>query len=215
MKIRYAIYLGLAVLLLSASPSRAQGRFEISPFVGYETGASYPVNVFSSPAPVDRLRVNPSLAFGSFVDYNITENSQIDFMWNRNNTSYSAQSILTNQYHKAFDSTIDQFQFGFLYTFLNSEHRLRPYIVGSVGFTHDSNGSGTPNRTEFAYSLGGGVKYYVNRHFGLRGDVRYLPTYGSSTPGTYCDPYYGYCYTASLPNYLNRGSFVGGMIFRF
>jgi hypothetical protein len=59
------------------------------------------------------------------------------------------------------------------------------------------------------------VKYYISRHVGLRGDVRWLPTYGSSTTGLYCDPFYGFCYNASLPNYLNRGSFTGGIIFRF
>ena len=68
-----------------------------------------------------------------------------------------------------------------------SSHRLRPYAAASVGFTHDSNGGGNPNRTEFSYSLGGGVKYYFEPALReLRGDIRYLPTYGSSSYGLYC-----------------------------
>lgn len=218
MKIRSLCILCFALMLLSAVATQAQQKFEVTPFVGYETSGSYPVSPFNPQAgnlPVNSLRVNDALAFGTFLDYNVSENTQLEFLWNRNNTSYSARSILTNQYHKAFDSTVDQFQFGGLYMFLNSEHRLRPYIAGGLGFTHDSNGSGTPNRTEFAFNIGGGVKYYVNRHVGLRGDVRWMPTYGSSRNGLYCDPFYGYCYNASLPNYLNRGSFTGGIIFRF
>ena len=208
-----------AMLLFVGTSTPAQQKFEVSPFVGYETSGSYPVNPFNPPVgnlpPVSSLRVNDALAFGTFLNYNLTENMQLEFMWNRNNTSYSGQSILTGQYHKAFDTTVDQFQFGALYMFLNSEHRLRPYIAGGLGFTHDSNGGGTPNRTEFGFNIGGGVKYYVSRHVGLRGDVRWLPTYGSSTNGLYCDPFYGFCYNAQLPNYLNRGSFTGGIIFRF
>jgi hypothetical protein len=217
MKNRSTRLLAAAIFLLMTISTRAQGRFEASPFVGYETSGSYPVNTFSNlgaPTPVNELRVNGSLAFGTFLDYNLTEDSQLEFMWNRNNTSFSARDILTGNFYKAFNSTIDQFQFGTLYTFLNSEHRLRPYVAGSLGFTHYSNSNATPNQTEFSFSIGGGVKYYVNRHVGLRGDMRYLPTYGSSSNAIYCDPFFG-CYSARVANYLNRGSFVGGLIFRF
>ncbi len=112
MKITRLVLAGLAFCLLSGVSAFAQGRFEVSPFVGYETSGSYPVSVYSTPAPVDSLRVNDALAFGTFLDYNLTENVQAEFMWNRNNTSYSARSILTGDYHKAFDSTVDQYQFG-------------------------------------------------------------------------------------------------------
>ena len=195
---------------------RAQQRYEIMPFVGYESSASYPVSVFSGNGivPVNRLRVHNSLAFGTMIDVGITENSQFDFMWNRNNTSYDAHNVLTNSYFHAYDSDIDQFQFGALYMFRSSEVKLRPYIVGGVGFTHDSNSNGTPNRTEFSWSIGGGVKYYLSRHIGFRGDVRYLPTYGSSSNATYCDPFFG-CYNTRVSNYLNRANVVGGIIFKF
>ena len=218
MKIRFMWFLSLVLLLLTSTSTRAQLRFEASPFVGYQTSGSYPISVFGNTngltVPVNRLRVNDSLSFGTFLGYSLTENAQLEFMWNRNNTSYSARNALTNEYFKAYNSDIDQFQFGGLYMLLNSEHRLRPYVAASLGFTHDSNSNGTPNRTEFGYSIGGGVKYYVNRHVGLRGDARFMPTYGSSSNARYCDPFFG-CYTARVSNYLNRGDFVGGLIFRF
>jgi opacity protein-like surface antigen len=209
-----------ALFLLAANSSRAQGRFEVTPFVGYETSGSYPVSPFSSAAQVDRFRINDALAFGTFLDFNVSENFQAEFMWNRNNTSYSARDTLTNTYFKAFDSDVDQFQFGGLYMLRNSDHRLRPYVAASVGFTHDDNSNlagvvgASSSRTAFSYSLGGGVKYYVTRHLGFRGDIRYLPTYGSSSYYGYCDPFFG-CYTAKSPNFLNRGSFTGGVIIHF
>jgi len=194
--------------------TRAQEKFEVSPFAGYETSGSYPVSPnFNSinTNPVDRLRVNEATSYGTFLDYNLAENFQLEFMWDRNNTSYSARLFNTGTYFKAYDSDIDQFQFGGAFTFLDSSHRLRPYFATSVGFTHDSNSGGISNRTEFSYSIGGGVKYYLSRHFGLRGDIRYLPTYGNSY-GVYCDPF-GFCYKSA--NFINRGNFVGGLIFRF
>ncbi len=215
MKIRTFGLAAAALLLLVAIPAHAQGRFEIDPFVGYETSASYPVtfnNIPTGSDPIDRLRVNGATAFGTFLDYRLTENFEPEFMWNRNNTSYDAHDLLTNSYVSAYHSVIDQFQFGGIYMFRNSEVKLRPYVGASVGFTHDSNGSGTPNRTEFSYSLGGGVKYYLTRHIGFRADARYLPTYGSSSNELYC--YFG-CYYGSVSHYLNRGSFTGGLVFTF
>jgi hypothetical protein len=219
MKQRTIWFLGFFALLFTTASARAQSRFEITPFAGYETSGSYPISVFnnnngSNLAPYNNLRVNDALAYGTFLGYNVTENAQLEFMWNRNNTSFSAQNALTGVYTKAYNSDIDQFQFGGLYMLLNSSHRLRPYVAASIGFTHEGNDGGTPDRTEFAYSLGGGVKYYLSRHLGLRGDARFMPTYGSTGNATYCDPYYG-CYTARVSNYLNRGSFVGGIIVHF
>jgi outer membrane protein W len=207
----------LALLMLAGVSTRAQERFEVSPFVGFETSGSYPVNLSTNTIianPIDRLRVNQATSYGTFLGYNLTENIQAEFMWDRNNTSYSARQILDGTYFKAYNSDIDQYQFGFQYMFLDSSHRLRPYVAASVGFTHDSNGGGNPSRTEFSYSLGGGAKYYLSRHFGLRGDIRYLPTYGSSSYGLYCDPF-GFCANAKVANFLNRGNFVGGVILRF
>jgi len=216
MKIRTMWFAAGAFLLLAANSARAQERFEVTPFVGYETSASYPVFFTSGPTgsdPIDRLRVNDSVAFGGFLNYSLSENFQSEFMWNRNNTSYSARDAVTDSYASAYHSVIDQYQFGGLFMFRSSEEKIRPYVAASVGFTHDANGNNTPDRTEFSYSLGGGVKYYLSRHVGLRGDLRYLPTYGSSSNGLYCGPFG--CFYGRASNYLNRGSFTGGIVFKF
>ncbi len=217
MKIRTMLILGLAVLLFTSLQAKAQGRFEVTPFAGYETSASYPLSVFSTTGtsvPVDRLRVSDAISYGTFLGFNLTENAQLEFMWDHNNTAFNGRNALTGDYFKAFKSDIDQYQFGGLYMLRNSDHRLRPYIAASLGFTHDANSNGTPDRTEFAYTLGGGVKYYLSRHVGLRFDARYMPTYGSSSNETYCDPFFG-CYSAKVAHFLNRGNFVGGIIFHF
>jgi outer membrane protein W len=204
-----------AVFLFAAVSAKAQGKFELDPFVGYETSASYPVSLSSGSTgdPIDNLRVNGSTAFGTFIDYNLSENFQAEFMWNRNNTSFDAHDEILGSYVSAYHSIIDQYQFGGLYLFRTSDHKLRPYVAASLGFTHSENGDDTPSRTDFSYSLGGGVKYYATRHVGLRADLRYLPTYGSSSNELYCGPFG--CYYANVSHFLNRGSFTGGIIFKF
>jgi hypothetical protein len=207
---------GLISLLSAASADAqfARDKWEITPFVGYETSGSYPLNPQTSGVTVNDLRVDGATSFGTFIDYSLTHNAQVEFMWGRNLTSYSAQIFPGEPFFKAYDSTIDQYQFGLLYMLFGEDHRLRPYLAGSLGFTHEFNSGGNPTRTDFSYSLGGGVKYGLSRHLALRGDARYMPTYANSSLATYCDPFFG-CYTAKVSNYQHRGNFVAGIVFKF
>ncbi len=203
------------VAAIAIAPARGQWRditkWEVSPFVGYETGGSYPV---TNSFVIDRLRVDGGRSYGTFIDYSLTENSQAEFMWSRNNTSFSARDAATRTYSKAFNSDFDQYSFGFLYMLKNSERKLRPFIAGGIGFSHESNSGGNPNRTLPAFNMGGGAKYEVSRHFALRGDLRWLPSRANKTPTVQCD-IFGNCFQQSVSNYLQRVNFTGGFAFRF
>jgi opacity protein-like surface antigen len=206
-------------LVWSAPPSEAQwwsptswaDRWEVTPYVGYETGGSFPIN---SSLTVDSLRVEPGVSFGAYVDYSLSENLQAEFMWGRTNTSFSAHDVTTNTFSKAFNSDIDQFQFGFLYMFRNSEQKLRPFAAGGIGFTHEFNDGIEPNHTNLSYGLGGGVKYSLAKHISLRGDIRWVPTRAGSTPAQTCD-FFGNCFVVNQTNYLQRVNFTGGVTFHF
>src|SRR5260370_13176874 len=153
----------LAFFVLGSVSTRAQGRFEVSSFVGCERGGSYPISSNSNliiTNPIDRLRANQATSYGTFLDYNLTENFQAEFMWDRNNTSYSARQVIDGTYVKAYNSDIDQYQFGFQYMFRDGSHRLRPYAAASVGFTHDSNGGGKSTRTGLHYNLRRSEQHY-------------------------------------------------------
>ena len=208
------------ICLGASSPTRAQyggsrfEKWEFTPFVGYETSGSYPLRATSTTVTVNDLRINAAASFGTFIGYSLTPNSQFEFLWDRNLTSYSVQRTPGAPYMKAYDSSLDQFQFGALYMFLGDEHKTRPYIAGSLGFTHEFNSGGNPTRLDFCYGVGGGVKYTLTRYLSFRGDARYMPTYANSGLATYCDPFYG-CYTARVSQYQHRGNFLAGLAFHF
>ena len=217
MRYRVIVFVLVSLLGLSASvPAKAQyyneyQKWEVAPFVGYETGGSYPI---TSSLTVDKLRINSGASYGTFVDYSLTDNTQAEFMWSRNNTTFSAHDFTTNTYSKAFDSDFDQFTFGFLYKFRSSEAKLRPFARGGIGFAHEANDDGQPNHTLLAFALGTGVKYEWTKHIGLRGDLSWMPSRANSTPGTVCDPFFG-CFQQNQSNYLQRFNFTGGISFRF
>jgi len=186
-------------------------KWELSPFVGFETGGSFPVQ---NSATVDRLRANKSLSFGTFIDRSLTENFQFEFMWNSNRTQFAEHDIISGQYLNAYNSNIDQFHFGMLYMFRSSEKKLRPYAAAGLGFTHFDNSGMNANNLAFSYGVGGGVKYFATNHLGFRADARFVPTYENSSPAQFCDSF-GNCFTANQRNFLNRGNFTGGVIVRF
>jgi len=89
-----ALWIVAALILLfsaaSASAQFARDKWEVTPFVGYETSGSYPLNPQTSGVTVNDLRVDGATSFGTFIDYSLTHNAQAEFMWGRNLTSYSA-----------------------------------------------------------------------------------------------------------------------------
>lgn len=209
---------GTSLFAQSSYHKTNNDRWEVSPFVGYETHGSYPIDATSSnlttvPPTADQIRVDGGLAYGAMLDYGFNQNLQFEFLYARNPTTYSQHDYTTDLYSPIYDSTVQAFQWGVLAQF-RTDQKLRPYIAGGLGFVHESNGEMNPNRTAFAYNIGGGVKYFVSDHFGFRGDFRYLPTYGNSGQGQQCD-YFGNCYNATIRNYEKRTMFSGGLIFRF
>src|SRR5712692_476726 len=212
---RIWLLVGLTCLVTSATASAqyyGREKWEVTPFVGYETNGSYPLT--SSTVTINALRINGATSFGTFIGYSLTSNAEFEFMWDRNLTSYSDQRTPGAAYMKAYNSSVDQYQFGALFTILGEEHKWRPYIAGGLGFTHEFNSGGNPTRLDFSFSIGGGVKYEITRHVGFRGDARYLPTYANSSLSLFCYPFFG-CFTAKVSNYQHRGNFVGGLEFRF
>jgi hypothetical protein len=206
-------------VLLAGGPANAQwreNRFEFTPYVGYETPGSFPVvnPLSTTTAFADRLRADGGLSYGAFLDYSISRHAQFEFGWNRNSTTFRARLFPSTVYTKAFDSDIDQYQFGMLFMLTGSDHKIRPYVAGGLGFEHEFNSGLTPNRTDFSYNLGGGVKYMATRHLGFRADARYVPAYKNSSTEIVCDPF-GFCFPARVAHFLSRGNFTTGIVFRF
>jgi outer membrane protein W len=216
MRFRLAFLVLGFLIFAGAAQAQSYGQYykwEITPFIGDEIGGSYPVNS-SNQTAVDKVRVNNSLSFGTFIDRSFTENFQFEFMWNANRTQTAEHDTISGQYTNAYNTDIDQLHFGALYMFRSADKKLRPYAAAGLGFTRFENSGMNANNIAFSYGVGGGVKYYAMKHLGLRADARFVPTYENSSPQQFCDQF-GNCYTANQRNFLNRGNFTGGLIIRF
>lgn len=208
-------------------------RFEVTPFAGVETGASAPITVptdlnGNALSGIDRAGVDKGGSYGLFLDYSKSENFQYEFMWAHNSTKLSQHDFTIGESFDTYDASVDQYQFGVLFHLMNADRKLRPYIAGGLGFSHTSNSS-TPlpsafenpffipsnntSDTAFSFNIGGGAKYYLAKHFGLRGDLRFIPSYASSTEGVTCNGFG--CFSGTQRNFFKRVNLAGGLIFRF
>src|SRR5215468_9522394 len=124
MKNRVVLAVCAAVLAFAANAKAQEHKFELTPFAGYETSGSYPIRTSFT---VDRLRANGNVSFGTFIDYSLSPYFEPEFLWAHNPTSFSQRDAAPGTYSKAFNSQIDQFQFGGNFLFRGPAAKLRPY----------------------------------------------------------------------------------------
>lgn len=191
----------------------SQRNIEITPFGGSRFGGV--INLPSGNL-YDYLKIKSTWNYGVLGDVDIWPGFQFEFMWNREPTQLSAHDASTGLFSPAGNATLDMYQWGLLVALRDPDAKLVPFIAGGLGFTHYGTNQvelGFSNR--FSYNIGGGVKYFFSRHFGLRLEARYSPSRTTYSNGVICDPFYGYCYNGTIANYARQGQANLGLIYRF
>jgi opacity protein-like surface antigen len=216
------LFLSVAALNTSAQFSPSGHEFEVTPFGGTRFGGQIQ---FNPPATytngttsetVDYIGIKSSIDYGLYADYSIWPSFQAEFMWNRQPTEFRAHNADTGGLSNIGSANLDMYQFGALWEFRSDEAKLRPFAVFGLGFTHFGDNNilqGMSNR--FSYSIGGGVKYNLASHVGLRLDVRYSPTHTTQQNGYAYDYYYGGSVPVTYTNKANQGQANIGVIFKF
>jgi opacity protein-like surface antigen len=225
-KFIYLAILFVSFLTLGASGAQAQwsssgggygGSFwnrgvEITPFGGTRFGGVIDANS-SQVSNVDYLTIRSGWDYGAMLDVDLFPHAQAEFMWNNQPTVLGAH-IPGSGSSRIGEASLDMFQWSLLYQFLQPGSKFQPYAVAGVGFTSYNTNGIIDLGNEFAYNVGGGVKYFFTPHFGLRLEARYSPSRTTQGYGESCDQF-GDCYTALVNNYAHQGQANLGVIFRF
>ena len=89
------------------------------------------------------------------------------------------------------------------------DSRLRPFLFAGLGASFLS-GRDLQSETKLSFGIGGGVKYFLWKTIGLRGQMGYKPTLlNDEEAGRYCDPF-GFCQGT-----LHQFDLSAGVIVRF
>ena len=210
---RYAVnlILVLGALLVSGLPCLAQYRFEVQPFAGYKYGGG--VDVGSNPFGVNRINIDSSVSYGVTATFNPAERLGVEFLWDRQPTNATANYNSGGSLGTKVGFTMDQYHGDFLFSLADHGSKVEPFVL--VGFGASNMHGGGSSTTKFSFGVGGGLKYFVTQHIGLRVQARYTPTYAYTTSGGIWCNWWGYCWSVPNDHFLNQGDVTGGVVFRF
>jgi hypothetical protein len=212
-------------VLMSCPVVRSQEfkRFEFHVSGGLTASGGIPLDV---DGDVDHysIHVNNSQNVGAAFAVNLNELDAIELYWQRQFTEgrlpAELAALLSSESLSAFNLNIDQYHMNFIHHYEISIPKTKLYVMAALGATtYRANWDGQSNSMSyFSFSIGGGIKYYLNNHFGLRGEVRWSPTVVSASGSSFWCQSGGsggaclFRLTTALQEQLDL---TGGLIFRF
>lgn len=164
----------LPILTVAADADQRNYRFELSPVAGYVTGGT-----FEDKVTGEKLQLDNSSAVG--LQFNIRADSQSTWEIHYVNQSTSAAT----QTAPSLDVTIQKFEVGGTYE--TSDQATRPFAAATIGFSRFEPADSTLNDdTYFSFSLGGGVKFFTDRQFGVTLDARWTAAVIDEDTDVFC-----------------------------
>lgn len=156
--------------LIPASAFAQNTGIEFTPFFGVRGGGTIARgtnDIFGEDVQVDE-----SLAFGATLGIPLTRNLELEILGEHQPSELVVDDDLFESGGSVADIGVTYIHAGLNYEF-DAARNVRPFLGGSLGVALlDLDLPGTSNEARLSGSLGGGVKYFVNRNFGLRFEGR-------------------------------------------
>jgi opacity protein-like surface antigen len=180
----FKAWLPISLLMLAGSSSSLAAdfkRFEFQPFGGFTVSGGIPL-IVDDNTTYGSISVSSSYNVGATFGVNFNELDAVEGLWRRQQTEGRLPQEIAVPASSAgltsFGLKIDQYHCNFLHHYQVSVAGVRPYVMGGLGVTTyyaRRNGQGD-SMSRFSFALGGGVKWLLTRHFGLRAEARWAPT---------------------------------------
>jgi hypothetical protein len=211
------VYLATLLLIVLSPALSAQQqsepkplRFDVTPFAGYRTSMSFliePPVLGTNP----RLLLDASPSYGASFGVLLPEDGEVEVRWARQD-SYIHSEDITPQVPRQ-RVILDQFHGDFSREFFVEDWgpRAKPFAMLSVGATHVSSTTST-SFTRFSFGIGGGIRFYANRHFGFKVQAEWVPVLVNPQVAFICG---GGCVVHVASTLGSQGEILAGPILRF
>jgi len=175
----------IAMLSLIALPSALSAqqqpeprplRFDFTPFIGYRTSMSFPVEPHVTG-------MNPRVVLDSSPSYGVSfgvrlnnEDDLVEIRWARQDSYVHGEDITPQPTRERV--ILDQFHGDFSHEAVIEDwaNWARPFVLASVGATYVSGGTNI-KFTRFSFGIGGGIRFYASRHLGFKIQAEWLPVF--------------------------------------
>jgi len=146
--------------------------FEIAPFVGYRFGGN-----FEDTNTQRSVDAKDSADFGIAFDVEYAPDRMVEVF-------YSHQSTELKDTSPNVDLDIEYFQIGGVAEY--TQDTYTPYLVGTIGAARFSPSGDLDEETRFAATLGGGVKWFLNKNVALKFEGRGYISIFDSNGSVFC-----------------------------
>jgi hypothetical protein len=151
-------------------------RFDFTPFIGYRTSMSFPVEPHVTGTN-PRVVLDASPSYGASFGMRLkNEDDLVEIRWARQDSYVHAEEITPQPPRQRV--ILDQFHGDFSHEAQIEDwvSWVRPFVLASVGATHVS-GSTDFNFTRFSFGIGGGVRFHAGRHLGFKIQAEWVPVF--------------------------------------
>lgn len=167
----------VAALCSWSVPAHAQDtarRFEISPLLGYVTGGT-----FEDENTSQQLDLDDSQAHGLQLNIRADPQSTYEIQYAKQATRTKAPGL------PSLDVIIEKLEIGGTYEV--SEEPTRPFVALTLGASRfKPDDSAFNDDTYFSFSLGGGVKFFMDQPFGITLDARWVGAFVDEDTEVFC-----------------------------
>jgi len=210
---------GGALFLAFTSPGALQAqqqdqpkplRFDFTPFVGYRTIMSIPIEPHVSGTN-PRLVLDQGVSYGASLGMWVHEDDLVEFRWARQGSHVHSEDVEPALSRQRL--TLDQFHGDFSHEYFVEDWATwaRPFVIGSVGVTHVA-GNDTLSFTRFSFGIGGGLRFYATRHLGFKVQAEWLPVVVDPQVAFICGPG---CVVRVGASVASQGELIVGPVFHF
>ncbi len=162
------------LLAVQSSADDSTRRIELTSLLGYVAGGT-----FEDRFTEDELKLDDSAAVGFQVNIRADSQSTWEIQYASQDTKTSTPTL------PSLDVTIRKLEVGGTYE--TSSQAMRPYAAATVGISQFEPGDSTlEDDTYFSFSLGGGVKFFTDRKFGLTLDARWVAAVVDEDTDVFC-----------------------------
>lgn len=141
---------------------------------GYRFGGNFDSNIGVS------LEIEESESYAIAADIDLDPERQIELFW-----SHQESELRTKSGLKLFELDTDYIHVGGLNLY-PMKNNVTPFVAGGLGVTYFNPGGNLNSETRFSISLGGGIKYFPTKHFGVRLEGRGYVTWFPDSTGLFC-----------------------------
>ena len=202
--IRQALVATVGLLTMSiAATASAQSSVELSGFGGFTPA----VSLEQHAAELTDVKLRGGFTWGIGGAGFLTPNLGAEIVFSQQASALEAVTAAGSA--DLYRITLAQLHANIVYQFGDGEAKWRPFVFGGAGATFFA-ARDLESATKASFGFGGGLKYFPGKTIGVRGQVRFKPTWlNDDANAGPCEPF-GFC-----QGYLRPFEISAGVSIRF